>query len=180
MPWLWNSSATVALDNLRALFHQPADYQILQIAGAVFRLAITGLFLWLIVRSRPKVPAGPPRRHFDFCMALMFGLIVMPVVWDHYLAMLFIPLAYLLAMTRALRREAVLLLALILLAAIPQHVSIAMWLYSKAPLHSAPALIAAGLFKGAPLLLTALFLLLYHKDLAATYAAPEWAAALER
>lgn len=173
-PWLYNSSLTVAFDNFRTLLEPRPEQFPYVVMSTIVRLGISGLFMWLFVRHRSRIPSGPPRRHLDFLIAITTCLLLMPVVWEHYLAFLFIPLSYCLAIYPSLPRQAAYLLGIIFLVSVTQHVSIIAWLNSKVYVNGWLDLFVTGLLKSAPLGLTALFLIVYRKEVTKTYSLPEW------
>ena len=172
--WWWNSSLTVAIDNLLTKYGTPQNRYPLGVISTIVRFGVTGLFMWLFMRSRSRVAAGPPRRHFDFLTAVSACLFLMPVVWEHYLALLFIPLSYCLAVCRSMPRKAVFILGMIFLASIGQNVQVVRWLETVIYFNTPLEFFVAGLFKSAPLMLTSLFFIVFHGDFVNTYTSREW------
>jgi hypothetical protein len=173
-PWLYNSSLTVTFDNFQRLLDPQPDPFAFNVMSTIVRVAVTGLFIWVFARNRSRIVAGAPRRHLDFLVAVTSCLLLMPVVWEHYLALLFIPLSYCLAVQQLLPRYSVFLLGLIFLVSITQNIAIIEWLGDLITFNTRLELIAAGLFKSMPLALTALFFIFYHKAIVATHCSPEW------
>jgi hypothetical protein len=66
-----------------------------------------------------------------------FGQLVLPVVWERYLSVLFLPFAYLLACRRYLNRESTALLAAISILPAVRNFSFLLWMRG-APIHQAP------------------------------------------
>jgi hypothetical protein len=98
-------------------------------------------------------------------VAISAGLIVLPVVWEHYLALLFIPLSYCLAVGPRLSGRARGLLIAILILSMTQNVTVIERIRSVIYVNSWPELVAAGLFKSGPLALTAILLIACRREL---------------
>jgi hypothetical protein len=159
-PWLYNSSLTVVFDNLRlAGVNTPWVT-----AGAMaVRLAAAALVIAVLLGSRRLLPSRAARQHFLFLMSIAFGLFLMPVVWEHYLSVLFIPIAYLLACFPQLKTFDRSMVALICLACLTQNLILTLWLNSQFNPQSIPALLAAGLYKSVPLVGFAVLLWRYRQ-----------------
>jgi hypothetical protein len=99
-------------------------------------------------------------------IAITSGLLVLPIVWEHYLALLFIPISYCLAVCPRLPRRARGLLTAIVVMSMAQDVSVIDRIRSLIYLNTWPELVAAGLFKSAPLALTAILLMAHRRELA--------------
>lgn len=78
--WWNNSSLTVAFDNFLTKYDTPQNQHPLAVLSTIVRFGVTGLFMWLFMRSRSRVPHGPPRRHLDFLIAVSACLLLMPIV----------------------------------------------------------------------------------------------------
>jgi len=174
--WLYNSSLSVALDNLRTLvdprqtsYGRPAA---LEAGVQLIRIGVLALFAWLAVRAR-RIPL-PQRSHALFLLSILFLLLAGPVVWEHYLAVLFIPLAYLLAVRRRLGATAQWALAGVFLFSVGQNLVLVLWLNEHLPIDGPASLLAAGLVKSAPLILTLPWLVRRQGGLLETYAGTEW------
>jgi len=173
-PWLYNSSVTVAFDNLRTLLApRPESFSYLAI-GAIIRLGISGLLIGLVVRQRSRVTRNSAQRHLNFLIAITSCLLLMPVVWEHYLALLFIPLSYCLAVYRLMPRAAQCLIGIIFLASIAQNVSVIAWLNTIIYFNTPTEVIMAGIIKAAPLSLTALLFIAYGREIFKTCSLSEW------
>jgi len=171
-----NSSLTVVLENLRLLsvpgataYSRPAA---LAAAILLVKLAVVALFAVLAWRAR-RLPS-PARWHALFLLSVLFALLVSPIVWEHYLALLFIPLAYLLAVRSELDKPSLWAMGLIFLFAIGQNLVLVMWLETTFTFDSAPELVAIGLLKSAPLLLTLILLRPRQGGLLGSYAHTAW------
>jgi len=107
-------------------------------------------------------------------MAVSFWLLISQTLWEHYLTMLFIPLIYVVAVRRWFPPAARYLVGTICALCLGQNLILMELLWTRVAIRSVAALIAIGLFKAAPLLLTLLLLWRYHRSLFASYTAPEW------
>jgi hypothetical protein len=123
---------------------------------------VLGVFIWLSLRSRRQEWTPPQRRHFNFLLATGFCLLLSQVVWEHYLAVLFLPLACLLAAGPALTRPARRLLAAIFVAALFQNLIFVMFFRSHVAIESNGALLVVSLVKSGTLLLYLIWLVRYR------------------
>jgi hypothetical protein len=157
-PWTYNSSLSVFVDNLYALTGpNPA----LRTAGTLVRLLAAALVLTVLLRARRD-------RRWIFFTAVAIGLLLMPIVWEHYLSVLFIPIAWLLANLPRLGRADIVLTALICGFCFSQNLVLTLLLNDLWQPRAAAALIAAALFKSAPLILTTALLWRYRTRLTET------------
>ena len=158
-PWIYNSSLSVFADNLAGIFGpSPA----LRIAGTLVRLLAAALLFAALLRGRK-------RPHWVFLSAIAIGLALMPIVWEHYFSVLFIPLAYFLAMLPRLGRSIAALLALVCCFCFTQNLILILALDQWLHPASAAALLGIGLFKSAPLILFILLFWRHRERLLATY-----------
>ncbi len=175
--WWGNSSLTLTLENLRhwALRnHQPELVLTLDFLRLATSLALAAFFLWLVLKSRSLIPSKQARLHFLYLAALCFGLMLLPVVWEHYLALLFIPLAAVVARRREFPSSAMILIAIIFAFPVLRNIAFALWMPSPPGQDSWPMLVLLGLSKSAPLLLLAVFLQRHYRSWLRTYASPDW------
>lgn len=173
-PWLYNSSLYVTAENLRLLAVPPVDVRLLAVPVMMVKLAMVLLFGWLFWLSRKENWTKPAQRHFDFLMAITFCLMFSQTVWEHYLGVLFILLAYLVAIGRRFSSATVILLAAIFAASLGQNIVLVNVLSSRFSFDSIPELIAIGLLKSSPLWLTLIFLVRHRQELFQSYLMPQW------
>ncbi|MEK7832794.1 MAG: hypothetical protein AAB401_17000, partial [Acidobacteriota bacterium] len=138
------------------------------------KLAMVLLFGWLFWLSRKENWPKPAQRHFDFLMAVTFCLMFSQTVWEHYLTVLFLLLAYLVAVGRQFSSAAVILLAAIFAASLGQNIVLINVLNSRFSFDSIPELIVAGLLKSSPLWLTLIFLIRHRREFFQSYLTPQW------
>lgn len=169
--WLYNSSLSVLFDNLMDL---RGENRWLGIGSAGVRVLAAGLVLVVLLQGRKRISSPEGRRHFLFLMAMPFGLLLMPVVWDHYLAVLFIPLAYWMAMGPQLGRPERLMLVLFGLSCCTQNLILTLWLSTHWQITSVGAAIGTGLYKSISLLLFTILVWRHGEQFAATYQTKAW------
>ncbi len=161
-PWPFNSSLYIIADAFRPI----TDSIPVPRAGGWFpdalRLAIkvvvvgtVGRLLW---RSRAEAWAPAARRLFIYLAAIAFCLLISQVVWEHYLAVLFIPLAFLLSGSSRLSGAARLHLMTIFVLAGLQNLVLVLLFRDLVPVTSTAALLAVSIVKAGPLLAFLLFL----------------------
>ncbi len=175
--WYFNSSVYIVLDSLRqaAGADAPAGLKMaLSIATWTLRGAVVAGILWLVHGSRGQPWPAAARRHFHFTLTILFFLLWSPIVWEHYLALLFPPLMYVVAARAHFRREAVVIVTAILFSSIAQNLILINWAREHIAFESLPAILAAALVKSAPLLLTIALLARHWRELFQSYAAPAW------
>jgi len=178
-PWFYNSSLYVWFDALRVIFPAgsaaaPSPVITAVVTGA--KVCVLLLAILVFVRSRAEAWVPAARRHFDFLMAVSFCLLLSQTVWEHYLAVLFLPLAYLVAVRHHLGQSAVRLIWGIFFLSIWQNLIIVNVLRGSFRWESFVALLAVGLLKSGPLLLFLILLARYRAEVYATYALQPWAA----
>jgi hypothetical protein len=163
--WRFNSSLTVALDNLQTMAAPPLAPAVASAASTVIRLGAAGVVIACAIPDRSKTAPAPGQRHLNIIVAITSGLLVLPVVWEHYLALLFIPLSYYLAVCPRLPGRVRSLVTVIFVAALVQNVAVIARIRSAIYLNTWPELVAAGLLKSAVLALTAILLVAYLREL---------------
>jgi phosphoglycerol transferase MdoB-like AlkP superfamily enzyme len=138
------------------------------LCGTALRLGAAALVFIVWIQGRKRIRSEKARQHFLFMTALVFGLLLMPVVWEHYLAVLFIPVAYLLANLAQLSRVQERLLLLICLFCGTQNLILILWLNAHMDATVLWVSILAGLLKSAPLILFTLLVWRYRESWIAT------------
>lgn len=170
--WLYNSSLYVAAESLKERASTPVS-PFVNATVVVVKLLMLALFGWLAWQSRTRTALPAARQHFDFLLALTFCLALSQTVWEHYLALLFPLIAYVIASYRQFSRGAIALIAVILALSITQNVTFTA-LLRPVEITSPVALVIVGLFKSAPLLLSVIFLARYREELFTGYQAESW------
>ena len=172
--WLYNSSLYVTAENLKLLAVPPIEARWLAVPVMLLKLAIVLTFGWLYWQSRRQSLSRAAQRHFDFLMAVTFCLMFSQTVWEHYLAVLFLLLAYAVAIVRRFSFQAKVLLAAIFAVSLFQNIVVVNVVNSRFGFDSMPELIAIGLLKSSPLWLTLVFVVRHRQELFQSYLASQW------
>jgi hypothetical protein len=110
-------------------------------------------------------------------MAISLCLFLAPVVWEHYLSALFLPLIYIVASRRYFSRNALVVIGAIFFVAIWQNLILVNFLRYNFAWDSLLKLLFIAFLKSGPLLLFLFFLLRYQAALLQSYTAPAWRSA---
>lgn len=176
--WVYNSALTVWIENLRLLSDPlpTTASRPFALAAAItaIRVAVLLLFVRLYFTARAPRWSAPAQRHRSFLLAILFSLLIAPVVWEHYLALLFVPLIYVVASHRYFSHAALWMVACIFVVALGQNIIFVNWLSTHFAFDTVGKLVAVGLFKSAPLLLTFVLLWRHSNELFESYHAPAW------
>lgn len=137
---------------------------------AVILGALGALGWWT---RRADLPA-PARTHHHWALALTFFLLFAQTAWEHYLAVLFLPIAFWLASwddaPRAVRGG----IAALVVLSLAQNLVFVLALARAIEGLGLPALLPALALKAAPPLLMAWLLVRHRADWAATYRKVRW------
>jgi hypothetical protein len=165
--WYYNSSTFVLLDNVQQALGAGAV-----VAATTIALQITIILgvVWLTIRAHQQRWTAAATRHFDVTMGILLFLWWSRTVWEHYLAVLFLPLMYVVANPARFSRAARGIVIAIFVMSIFQNLIVTTWLRSF-DVESLPALIAVGVLKSDPLLLMIFFVVRYRRELFDSYAA---------
>ncbi len=177
-PWPFNSSLYVPIENIRLLVltKETAPRAATALVGLtwVIRFGVVAMFATIVRGSHRQSWTREARRHFEVMMAVCFWLLVSQTIWEHYLALLFPFLAYLVAMRAWLPLGARRLLWAIFVLSLFQNLILTEFLRTHLDLRGTASLIAIGIVKSGPLLLTMVVLGCYRRSIFASYAAPAW------
>jgi hypothetical protein len=178
VPWFYNSSAVVALDNLQVLTSLDswarAHVDLLTTARLGIRGALVAMCVWVFVRSRCWTWSTPARLHFSFMMALLIWVFFTHIVYEAYLTFVFVVLAYWIAVQPALGRPATRWLVALVASCFIQNI---IWVDAIRPFvagPSVPGLVVLGLIKGAMVILLAVWVVRFHRRWFETYRDPIW------
>jgi len=167
--WYYNSSTFVLLNNLQqGLGIRDADPGFAALTIALQITIIIGV-VWLTIRAHRQRWTAAATRHFDVTMAILLFLWWSRTVWEHYLSVLFLPLLYVVANPARFSRGARVIVIAIFALSVFQNLIFTAWLRSFG-LTSLPALLAVGLLKSGPLLLTVFLVARYRRELFDSYA----------
>jgi hypothetical protein len=162
-PWTFNSSLYIVVDAFRPIVNSipvPGGGGGLPgILAGVLRAAVILLFASLFVSSRREPWAQESRALFQYLLAVSFCLLISTVVWEHDLAILFIPLAFLVAACLRLDRGARAHLGVIFGLAMFQNLVLVLLFRDRVGVHSTLALLAVSIVKAGPLIALLGFLL---------------------
>ncbi len=177
--WVYNSSLYVPLENLRLLSTAGPWNSAFAFSEWALRIIVVAVFAILLRRSRREQWPASARRHFEFLMAICFWLLTSQLLWEHYLSVLFLPLAYFIAMFGVFSRRARILVAAIFVMALGQNLILVQYVSSHLQIESVTGLIAAGVLKAAPLILLLTILLEHDREVFSIYRSSVWIAARE-
>ena len=165
-PWIYNSSLSVFADNLSAIAGQSVT---LRATGTAVRLLAAGLVVAALWSGWRQIAPVASKRHWLFLNATVIGLLLMPIVWEHYLSVLFIPIAYLLAVLPRLHAPERSLIFLVCGFCFTQNLILVLALDNWLRPQSLWGLSLAALFKSAPLILFTVLLWRHRAQVIATY-----------
>jgi hypothetical protein len=167
-PWPFNSSIYIVADAFRPIANQipvpRAGGWLPDALRMALKLVVLATFLRLVLVSRREPWSDTQRRLFYYLAAIAFCLLISQVVWEHYLATLFIPLAFLAAGFPLLPRRARWHLGTIFGLAVLQNLVLVLLFRDHVPVTTTATLLAVSLVKAGPLLGTLLFLWLYERE----------------
>ncbi len=167
-PWYYNSAPAILVNDYPLLADPPAE-SLYRAAGMLLRVALLAGFGWVLYRIHATRLPAPSRRHLQLLVAFCFSLLIARVSWEHYLMLLFPLLAVLIAAAPSLPRGAVRLVTGIVAFGAFQNIVLINFVRSSWSPGSALELLAIGLIKSAPLLLTFVLLVRYADTLAALW-----------
>lgn len=167
---------------LEPLFVAPVDYGTGGRIPALPRVLETGLRLAAVAllvagavgvwRARLHSAA---RREAVFNLSVLISLVLSPVVWAHYLGLVFPLLATVLALGSRLPRPAMVLTGAIIGLSVFQHRIVMLQFEAHIGFGSVAANFAVGTIKSLPMLLILVLLLVWRRALTAALADPAWA-----
>jgi alpha-1,2-mannosyltransferase len=160
-PWPFNSAIYIIADAFRPIANQVPVPR----AGGWFpdalriglKVTVLATFIRLLARSRRQPWLPTQRRMFNYLAAIAFCLLISQVVWEHYLAVLFIPLIFLVAGYHRLERPVRLHLGAIFALSLLQNLILVLLFRDHVPVTSTPVLLLVSLVKAGPLLGLLLF-----------------------
>ena len=167
-PWPFNSSLYILAEMFRPVANSiPIPGRGAAVAGIlrlVVKFAVLLVFAGLMLKNRRLSWPAQRRRLFDYLMAISFCLLISQVVWEHYLALLFIPLTFLLTGMGRLTRPARIHLAVVVGLCALQNLVFVQFFRERVPITSAAGLILVSLVKAGPLLAYLCFLWIRQKE----------------
>ena len=97
-----------------------------------------------------------------------------PIVWEHYLALLFLPLIYVIAAKAHFSRAALATVTAIFVISVAQNLILINGVREQIAIDTLPEIVAASVVKSAPLLLTIVLLTRHRQEFFRSYAASAW------
>jgi hypothetical protein len=169
-PW-WNNSAIAGLIYTLWCAAQgaglgPAGEAHGPVVAAIIALKalIAGFFFWLTRRLITHGAASQASRHQLVCLSILFALLFSSIVWPHYLAFLFLPLLFLLAVSKQLPGYGRTLVWLSLVSTLAVQSRFAQkYVLSLIADYEVPQALMAGLFGSCTLILILVLVVGYYR-----------------
>jgi hypothetical protein len=169
--WTFNSSLYVFAGELQHWFeaHHEGQYPRLLISTLILsiKLGVVAMFAWVVWRTRREFTSHAARAYWNYLLAIVFFLLVSQTIWEHYLALLFIPLALLLARHNELDRTQRWMVPVLFVALPLQNLIVILLLQDWFAFDTLPALLPVLVLKTAPLWLALLLIAGQRQRLAA-------------
>jgi len=166
--WYYNSSIYTLVSEWQRGAVNP-DSAIFPAILVALKLAVVTTMAFIYARTRRLFNSERARAHFYFMLAIIFFLLISQTLWEHYLAFLFIPLAFLLASREQLRSGTHWMIIAIVLCMPLQNLILVQLLQSWLSFDSLAVTLPVVILKTAPLWLTWLLLLTDHKTIVRSY-----------
>jgi hypothetical protein len=161
-PWPFNSSLYILADAFRPVAHSipvvRAGGWFPDVLRMLMKLLVLVVFAALGFASLEQEWTPERRRLFWYLTAISFTLLISQVVWEHYLSLLFIPLAFLLATAPRMSPGDRLHLGIIFGLSILQNLILVLYVRDHVPITNSAALFMVSLVKAGPLLAYLAFL----------------------
>jgi hypothetical protein len=139
------------------------------------RLVVRLLLIWLFVRAYlPFFRSAAPeagKRHLLFVLSLILPLVLSPIVWEHYLVLLFVPLAQMIAARRHFPRVVQGLLVLTVLSCAVQNIWVVQKLERAFGIDIWAEAFALALAKSVTMALVVAVMLVWRREYLRSYAA---------
>ncbi|MEP7325331.1 MAG: glycosyltransferase 87 family protein, partial [Gemmatimonadota bacterium] len=168
-PWPFNSSLYIVADAFRPVANSipvpgagGALPGLVRIGLKLLVLLVVGLLTW---RGLTVIRLERQRRLFLYLMAISFCLLISQIVWEHYLAVLFIPLVFLLAAAPRSPKPARLHLAIIFGLVMLQNLVLVLTFRAHVPITNNVTLMAVSLVKAGPLIAYLAFLWFHRSSI---------------
>jgi hypothetical protein len=173
-PWLFNSSLYILVSHFRELAGSSVPAVVFTAASLAIRAGVIGTFVWILLKSRSRSLSTEGTCHFAFLMAVSFFLLISQTLWEHYLAVMFLPLSYIIAARSTFGREAIAIVTAIFVFSLGQNLIFTEFLHDRFTFASLPAVFFVALLKSAPLWLMWAFLWRHHDELLDSYDGRGW------
>jgi Glycosyltransferase family 87 len=177
-PWVWNSALSLPVAEAESWWQahgaSPPPEVLFTAATLALQATVIAAVAAVVVAARRRDLPVAARRHLHHLLAILFFLLFSRTVWEHYLALLFVVLAHLVAVAGRLAPGARATVAAIFVACLGQNVTWTTLLRPHLALDGLGMTLAVALAKCLPLVLTLFFLLHYRGEWLASYHHPPW------
>jgi hypothetical protein len=177
-PWQYSSSLYIFIDSLHTALGTRAGTQpypaLLTAVNYALKAITLATIVALVIKGRSRNLSPAAWRHFSVLVSILFFLWWSFTIWEHYLALLFIPLIYVVASSRWFSRSALWLVGAVFAVSLGQNLIFVNWLSRQVAEAPVPVLLAVTTFKAAPLILMLAFVWRHGRELVASYEAPVW------
>lgn len=167
----WVEPAFLNLTDYENLSALPGGLKLLTTG---LRLAVIGGLVWMLLRLNRTSVAPVAKAHFAFVLSIMIPLILSPVVWAHYLAIFFVPLAHMLAFRREFPSLMLITISGALLFSVFQNLLVVNKIINKIDLDSWAEVFLLTAAKSVTMLLIVAAMLIWSRSYLKTYQNPAW------
>ena len=175
-PWTYNSSIWIVPAEISRWIAGPGAESLAPPRWLVLGLQasiVAGCAALAWSTKRRPLP-GAARVHQQWMIALIFFLLASQTAWEHYLAVLFLPVAFWLAAWDRAPRPVQRAVAAVVVLSVPQNLIFTTALAKVLPSESLPAILAVTLLKSAPTLIVLWLLVRHRAAWEATYQGMDW------
>ena len=172
-PWYYNSSLYILIDALRMAAGSGSENGA-SLLTYVMKAVVLGTIVFLVLKSRARSWTAAARRHWAFVVSILFFLWWSLTLWEHYLAVLFIPLIYVVASSQWFSRSAHVLVGGIFALSLAQNLILTDWLRHHVAADARLPLLIIPTLKAGPLLLMLIIAWRHYRELFRSYEAPAW------
>ncbi len=166
--WYYNSSIYTLVSEWQRGAANP-DSAIFPALQMAIKLGVVATMAFIYARTRRLFNSERARAYFYFMMAIIFFLLISQTLWEHYLALLFIPLAFLVASRERLNSKIRWMIIAIVFSMPLQNLILVQMLQSWLSFDSLAVLLPVVLLKTAPLWTIWVLLLTDHKTIVCSY-----------
>ncbi|MCB2134383.1 MAG: DUF2029 domain-containing protein [Rhodobacteraceae bacterium] len=162
-PFSWIEPFFVAPEDYRGASELPAGVRLIE---TLARLGVGAALLWALRRQWLLATDPGLRRHLIYCTALLLVIVISPVIWAHYLAILFIPLAFLIARANWLPKGAQVIFGFATIMCFFQSLIVVRQLEKLFTFDTTGEILTIGLIKSLPAMLFILGMVWFHRSIA--------------
>jgi Glycosyltransferase family 87 len=176
----WKNSSPFSW--IGAAFTPPGDYAVKTTASPTLTRAVLALrvvtalaLLWTLRWQLRRPLAVAARRHAVYVTGLLLIVVLSPVIWAHYLTILFIPVAFLIAGRDALGRGVQIALGVAVAMSLFQNLIFSRQMEDLTGFDQWSEIVAIAAIRSAPALLIVCIWLFGRQSIARFLDRPEWA-----